>query len=318
MKNIVVLDGYTLNPGDLSWSGFESFGQLEVYDRTDVSSVVERAKDAEFVLTNKTLLTRDILKQLPLLKYIGVLATGYNVVDIEAAHEQGIVVTNIPTYGTRSVSQMVFAHLLHLTQHVSEHAQSVASGKWQSCPDFCYWEYPLIELEGKTLGLIGYGRIGRATAQIAQSFGMRVVSYDPYITSPDKEIAVEFVELDTLLSVSDVVSLHCPLTQENKEFMNKERFAMMKKGSYLINTSRGPLICEQDLADALASGHIAAAGLDVVSSEPIKADNPLLDVKNCYITPHISWATYDARKRLMDLAVENLRAFSEGSPQNKI
>ncbi|NCC65679.1 MAG: D-2-hydroxyacid dehydrogenase, partial [Spirochaetia bacterium] len=197
-------------------------------------------------------------------------------------------------------------------------ARSVEAGTWQACPDFCYWNYPLMELEGKILGLIGYGRIGRATAQIAQSFGMHVVSYDPYITSPEKESAVEFVELDTLLCISDVVSLHCPLTQENKEFMNKERFAMMKKGSYLINTSRGPLICEQDLADALASGHIAAAGLDVVSSEPIKSDNPLLDVKNCYITPHISWATYDARKRLMDLAVENLRAFSEGSPQNKI
>ncbi len=318
MDKIVVLDGYTLNPGDISWDAFEQLGSLHVYDRTDEACVVERSQGAAYLLTNKTPLTRKVLAQLPSLRYIGVLATGYNVVDVQAAHENGVVVSNIPTYGTRSVAQMVFAHLLHLTQHVAEHAQGVASGKWQACPDFCYWDYPLMELEGKTLGLVGYGRIGRAAAQIANALGMHVVSYDPYIKESSQEPQVAFVDLATLLSVSDVVSLHCPLTSENRELMNKERFAAMKKGSYLINTSRGPLVCEQDLADALNSGHLAGAGLDVVSTEPIRADNVLLHAKNCYITPHISWATFDARNRLMRLAVENLRAYIQGSPINVV
>ena len=318
MEKIVVLDGYTLNPGDLGWEAFEALGSLTVYERTDEALVVERALGAAYVLTNKTPITRKVLEQLPSLRYIGVLATGYNVVDVQAAHERGVVVTNIPTYGTRSVAQMVFAHILHLTQHVAEHAQSVASGKWQACPDFCYWEYPLVELEGKTLGLVGYGRIGKATAQIALSLGMRVVSYDPYIKDPAQEGPVAFVDLDDLLAVSDVVSLHCPLTADNRELMNKDRFDRMKKGSFLINTSRGPLVCEQDLADALNNGHLAGAGLDVVSTEPIRADNVLLKAKNCFITPHISWATYDARNRLMGLAAENLKAFVQGAPVNEV
>nr|WP_319776339.1 D-2-hydroxyacid dehydrogenase [uncultured Sphaerochaeta sp.] len=316
MDKIVVLDGFTLNPGDMSWEAFEDLGQLCVYERTDEDYIVERAQDATYLLTNKTPITAKTLDNLPSLKYIGVLATGYNVVDVQAAAERGITVTNIPTYGTRSVAQMVFAHLLHLTQHVAEHAQGVSKGKWQACPDFCYWEYPLIELEGKTLGLVGYGRIGKATAQIARSFGMNVVSYDPFISAPDEEVGVDFVDLDTLLSSSDVISLHCPLTDQNREFLNKEKISIMKQSSFLINTSRGPLVCEQDLADALNSGHIAGAGLDVVSTEPIKASNPLLSAKNCYITPHISWATESARKRLMALAVENLKAFMEGKPKN--
>nr|WP_321305673.1 D-2-hydroxyacid dehydrogenase [uncultured Sphaerochaeta sp.] len=316
MDKIVVLDGFTLNPGDMSWDAFEGLGKLCVYERTDENCIVERAQDATYILTNKTPITAKTLDRLPSLKYIGVLATGFNVVDVQAAAERGITVTNIPTYGTRSVAQMVFAHLLHLTQHVAEHAQGVAKGKWQTCPDFCYWEYPLIELEGKTLGLVGYGRIGKATAQIARSFGMNVMSYDPFISAPDVETGVDFVDLDTLLSSSDVISLHCPLTEQNREFLNKEKISIMKQGSFLINTSRGPLVCEQDLADALNSGHIAGAGLDVVSTEPIKANNPLLTAKNCYITPHISWATESARKRLMALAVDNLKAFMEGKPKN--
>lgn len=318
MDNIVVLDGFTLNPGDLSWKKFEEMGNLRVYDRTKVSEIVERAQKAAYVLTNKTPITKEILEQLPELKYIGVLATGYNVVDVKAAQERGIIVTNIPTYGTRSVAQMVFAHVLHLTQHVSEHAQTVAAGRWEYSPDFCYWDFPLIELADKVLGLVGYGRIGKATAQIALSFGMRVVSYDPYVTSASEETGVEFVDLDYLLSISDIVSLHCPLTNENKEFLNKDKIALMKRGSFLINTSRGPLVCEQDLADALNSEHLGGAGLDVVSTEPIEGNNPLLGAKNCYITPHISWATFSARKRLMDLASDNLEAFINKSPINVV
>jgi len=314
---IVVLDGYTLNPGDLTWDGLKALGPCEVHDRTPPEQMVERASRAQIVLTNKTVLSRAAIGQLPGLKYIGVLATGYNVVDVEAARQRGICVTNVPAYGTASVAQMVFAHLLHFAQHVSEHGQSVRDSRWSRSLDFCYWDYPLVELAGLTMGIVGLGRIGRQTAKLAATFGMKVIYFD-VTAHPDAPSEAVAVDLDTLFRESDVISLHCPLTQDNKGFVNRQRLEMMKPTAFLINTSRGPLIDEQALADALNRGRIASAGLDVLCEEPPRPDNPLLHAKNCTITPHIAWATKAARQRLMDIAVSNVRAFIQGSPQNVV
>ena len=315
MKRIVVLDGYTLNPGDLSWEGLEALGSCTVYDRSAPEETVARAEGAEIVITNKTELSAEVISRLADLKYIGVLATGYNVVDIEAARSRGILVANVPAYSTMSVAQMVFAHLLNLAVHVGRHAQTVSGGKWSSCPDFCYWDTPLIELAGLTMGIVGFGRIGRAAANAALAFGMKVIAYD--IAAPaDMPEGCRLVELDDLFRESDVVSLHCPLTSENKGIVNEQRLAMMKDTAFMINTSRGPLVDERALAQALNSGQIAGAGLDVLTSEPPEKDNPLLGAKNCFITPHISWASGAARARLLKAAIENVAAFIAGKPQN--
>ncbi len=315
--HIVVLDGHTLNPGDLAWDALQAMGSCEIYDRTPADQVVSRAQGAQIVLTNKTVLSRESIQRLPQLKYIGVLATGYNVVDVEAAKQQGICVTNVPAYGTPSVAQMVFAHVLNLTQHVAEHAQSVRAGDWSRCEDFCYWNFPLVELAGLTMGIVGFGRIGRRTARVARAFGMKVIYHDiSTVLVPSSE--AQPVDLDTLFRDSDVVSLHCPLTQANRGLVNQQRLEMMKPGAFLINTSRGPLVDEPALAEALNAGRIAGAGLDVLCDEPPRADNPLLSARNCYITPHIAWATRSARQRLMEIAISNVRAFLEGNPQNVV
>lgn len=320
---IVVLDGYTLNPGDITWEGLEKLGEVTVYDRTayalsGLDLIVERAKDADVVFTNKTPLSREALDQMPNLKFIGVLATGYNVVDVEAAKEKGIVVTNIPTYGTDSVGQMAIALLLEMCHHVGAHSDSVLRGEWASNVDWCYWNYPLIELSGKTMGIIGYGRIGQSTGRIAQAMGMKVLAFDGYQNKDLVSATMEYVELDSLLNNSDVIALHCPLFESTMGIINKDTIAKMKDGVMLINNSRGPLIVEEDVADALNSGKIGYAALDVVSSEPIKADNPLLKAKNCIITPHISWAPVESRQRLMDIAVDNLAKFLQGNPVNVV
>jgi glycerate dehydrogenase len=314
---IVVLDGYTLNPGDLSWENLGAFGDSTIYDRTPPHKIVERAKEAEILLVNKVTLSRETIDQLPKLKYIGVLATGYNIVDAEAAHDRNIPVTNVPTYGTRSVAQMVFAHLLNLTQRVAHHAQTVQNGKWAQSDDFCYWDYPLIELTGYTTGILGFGRIGRATANLALAFGMNVLISDiaPISTLPE---GVRQTDIGTLFRESDVVSLHCPLTPENHHLVNSERIESMRKTAFLINTSRGALIDEQALADALNNDQIAGAGLDVLVNEPPEADNPLFRAKNCFITPHIAWATKSARERLLKTAIENIQAFLNDRPQNVV
>ncbi|HEY0552283.1 MAG TPA: D-2-hydroxyacid dehydrogenase [Verrucomicrobiae bacterium] len=315
--NIVVLDGFTLNPGDLNWDALERLGSCAIHDRTPANQIIERAGEAEIVLTNKTVLGRETILALPKLKYIGVLATGYNVVDIAAAKERGIPVTNIPDYGTHSVAQFTFALLLELAHHVGHHAQTVRDGRWTRSADFCYWDYPLIELPGLTFGVIGFGKIGRAVAKLADAFGMKVLVHN---RSRPKDLPAHFelAGLEDLLSRSDVVSLHCPLTPENKQFINPERLARMKPSAFLLNTSRGPLLDEHAVANALNSGKIAGAALDVLSVEPSQADNPLLSAKNCFVTPHIAWATRAARARLMDIAVENIRAFLAGAPCNVV
>jgi len=314
---IVVLDSYTLNPGDLSWGRLETLGECAVYDRTAPQDIVDRAGEAEIVLTNKTILSADIIGRLTKLRYIGVLATGYNVVDVEAAGERGIPVTNVPSYGTMSVAQMVFAHLLNLTQHVAHHAQTVRDGRWASCPDFCYWDMPLLELAGLTLGIVGFGRIGRAVAALARAFGMKVIVHDVIVPAemPD---GCRMVELEEAFREADVLSLHCPLTPRTQKLVNAERLALMKPTAFLINTSRGPLIDEPALAEALNAGRLAGAGLDVLSTEPPAADNPLLTAKSCYITPHIAWATRSARERLLNIAIDNVAAFIAGRPQNVV
>ncbi|MCX7425920.1 MAG: D-2-hydroxyacid dehydrogenase [Planctomycetia bacterium] len=314
---IVVLDGYTLNPGDLSWDGLDALGFLEVYDRSAPKDTVARAADAEVVLTNKTVLDREVLEQLPKLKYVGVLATGYNVVDVDAARERKIPVTNVPTYGTRSVAQMVFAHLLNLTQRIGHHAHAVREGRWTASIDFCFWDYPLVELNSLVLGIVGFGRTGRATAEIAQAFGMKLLVHDA-VEPTDLPNGSEAAELGHLFRHSDVVSLHCPLTPETEKLVNAERLALMKPSAFLINTSRGPVVDEAALADALNAERIAGAGLDVLCQEPPPADHPLLRAKNCYITPHVAWATKAARARLLDTAVENVKAFVDGKPQNVV
>lgn len=314
---IVVLDGYTENPGDLSWEKLEALGELTVYDRTPADKVIERIGDAEIVYTNKTPITRETMDACPNIKFISVLATGYNIVDYVAAKEKGIPVTNVPTYGTASVAQFAIALLLEVCHHVAHHDKAVHEGRWESNPDWCFWDYPLIELAGKTMGIIGLGRIGQATGRIARALGMRVIARESFPTAAGAEIA-EYVDLDTLLAESDVVVLHCPLFPETQGIINKETIARMKDGVIIINNSRGPLVVEQDLADALNSGKVYAAGLDVVSTEPIKGDNPLLTAKNCIITPHISWAPKESRIRIMDAAAENLKAFMAGDPINVV
>jgi glycerate dehydrogenase len=314
---IVVLDGYTENPGDLSWSEFESIGNFTVYDRTPVTKVIERIGDADVVITNKTPLTVNTFEACPNIKYVGVLATGYNVVDVETARKKGILVTNIPTYGTEAVAQFAIGLLLEICHRIGHHDNAVKAGKWQKCQDFCFWDYPLISLAGKTLGVIGFGKIGQATGRIAKAMGMNVLAFDE-IKSNEGELVGKYVTLDQLLNKADVISLHCPLLPSTEEMINKDSITRMKDGVILINTSRGPLIVEQDVADALNSGKIYAAGIDVVSVEPIKGDNPLLQAKNCFITPHIAWAPKEARQKLMDIAVANLKAFVDGEPQNVV
>lgn len=314
---IVILDGYTENPGDLSWEDFENLGVLKVYDRTPAGLEAEHIGDAEIIYTNKTPITRETIDACPKIQYIGVLATGYNVVDYNYAREKGIPVTNIPTYGTDAVGQFAISMLLEICHHIGHHSQAVHEGRWESCPDFCFWDYPLIELAGKTIGILGFGRIGQVTGRIAKALGMRVLAYDSFENEKGRQIG-EYVGLDNLLKSSDVISLHCPLFPETKEIINKESIAKMKNGVIILNNSRGPLIAEQDLADALNSGKVSAAGLDVVSTEPIRSDNPLLKAKNCLITPHISWAPKESRQRLMDIAVDNLAQFLKGNSVNVV
>lgn len=315
---IVVLDGFTLNPGDLSWEGMASLGTFECHDRTSREELIDRAKDAEILITNKTPINRTTLSQLPKLRYIGVLATGYNIVDSVAAKEFGIIVTNVPTYGTKSVAQFVFAHLLEICHHVAEHSQSVKAGKWNRTEDFCYWDRPLIELDGKVMGIIGTGRIGVETAKIASAFGMKVIAYAPRPKLTPNEGLFEYVTLETLLMTSDVISLHCPLTDETRGLLNDAAFEIMKTGAIVINTSRGPLIDEDALARALKSGKVYAAGLDVMTYEPPKGPSPLFEIENCQITPHIAWAPKEARQRLLNTAIQNVRAFIEGDPINVV
>ena len=314
---IVVLDGYTENPGDLSWAGFEALGEVTVYDRTFADQIAERIGDAEIVILNKTPITGETLLKCPDVKYIGVLATGYNVVDMEACREKGIIVSNIPTYGTAAVGQFAIALLLEICHHIGHHSDAVHEGRWSSNPDWCFWDYPLIELSGKTMGIIGFGRIGRATGTIAKALGMNVIAYDEY-PSPEGEEIGEYVNLETLFARSDVIALHCPLTEKNMELICKETIDKMKDGVIILNNSRGPLINEVDLAEALNSGKVYAAGLDVVAEEPIKDENPLLAAKNCFITPHISWAPRESRARLMNQAVENVKAYIAKKPINQV
>lgn len=315
---IVVLDGYTLNPGDITWEKLEKLGELKVYDRSREDQIIERVGEAEVVFTNKTPLSKDALKKMNHLKFIGVLATGYNVVDVDAAKKLGIVVTNIPTYGTDAVSQMAIALLLGICHHVGEHSESVKRGEWSNNLDWCYWNYPLIELAGKIMGIIGYGRIGQATGRIAQALGMNVIAYDQYKNQSLESNTMKYVELDELMAKSDVITLHCPLFESTRGIINKNTISQMKDGVKIINNSRGPLIVEEDLAEALNSGKVGAAAVDVVSTEPIKMDNPLLKAKNCIITPHISWAPKESRERLLNIAIENLEQFLAKVPINVV
>lgn len=317
---IVILDGYTENPGDLSWAELEKLGEVTVYDRTSYEEsplIAERIKDAEIVIMNKTPISKATIDKCPNLKLIAVLATGYNVVDYDYAKEKGIPVVNVPTYGTQIVGQYAVGLLLEICSHYGHHAQTVQEGKWENCEDWCYWDYPMIELYGKTAGVIGLGRIGQATAKILNALDMRVLAFDAHESESGKKLA-EYVDLDTLLKESDVIFLHCPLFPSTEGMINKESIAKMKDGVILINNSRGQLVVEQDLADALNSGKVYAAGLDVVSTEPIMGDNPLLKAKNCLITPHISWAAQASRQRIMDITVNNIKAFLDGEAINVV
>ena len=314
---IVILDGYTANPSDYSWKELNSFGEVEIYDRTSRDEVIARAKDADMVLTNKVVLKGETLAQLPQLKYIGILATGYNIIDVEETRARGIVVANVPAYSTDSVAQMTFAHVLNITNRIEHYADQNRKGQWSAAADFCYWDTPLSELAGKTFGIVGLGNIGQKVASIALSFGMRVIA----LTSKKAEEmpkGVEKADLEELLTQSDVLSLHCPLTENTREMINRQSLAKMKRGAILVNTGRGPLVNEADVADALAEGRLAGYGSDVMSNEPPKADNPLLKQPNAFITPHIAWATAEARGRLMATAIENAKAFIAGKPQNVV
>ena len=316
---IVILDGYTENPGDLSWDALRAFGSVTVYDRTpdDDAVIAGRIGEAEIVLTNKCPIRRAVMEACPKLQYISVLATGYNIVDVLSARERGIPVSNVPTYGTAAVGQFAIALLLEICHHVAHHSDAVHAGRWEQNPDWCFWDYPLIELAGKTMGVVGFGRIGQTTGRIAKAMGMTVLASGSRPTDAGREIA-EYVDQDTLFERSDVVVLHCPLFPETAGMINRETIAKMKPGVILINNSRGGLIVEQDLADALNEGRVYAAGLDVVSTEPIRADNPLLGAKNCFITPHISWAPKEARERIMDCTAKNLQSFLAGAPVNVV
>jgi len=315
---IVVLDSYTMNPGDLDMAPLTTLGNCDIYDRTAPKDVLERIVGAEVVLTNKTVLDAEIISQAPCLKYIGVLATGFNVVDLEAARARNIVVTNVPAYSTASVVQMVFALLLELTQKVALHDKLVRKGRWEECPDFSFTAMPLVELEGKSMGVVGYGTIGRRVAQVAKAFGMDVLVHT---ANPDKytgDTGVRFVDVDTLFRQSDVISLHCPLTDATRYLVDEERIALMKKKAILINTGRGPLVDDQALADALDAKAIGGAGIDVLTEEPPRIQNPLIGATNCFVTPHIAWATREARRRLLDVAAGNVKAFLEGAPVNVV
>jgi len=316
-NKIVILDGYCENPGDLSWTGFEELGDLTVYDRTAANLIVERICDANIIFTNKTPITRETIEVCPSIRFIGMLSTGFNIVDVVAAGEKGIPVANIPAYGSNAVAQFTIALLLEICHNIGHHSNAVTEGRWETGSDWCFWDYPLIELADKTLGIIGLGRIGLITGKIAKAMGMNIIAYDENPTESGRETA-EYVSLENLLYNSDVISLHCPLFPSTEGIINKKSIAVMKDGVILLNTSRGQLVVEQDLADALNSGKVYAAGLDVVSIEPIKRDNPLLNAKNCIITPHIAWAPKESRKRLMDIAINNLRAFIEGNPINVV
>ena len=317
---IVVLDGYTENPGDLSWAPLEALGDLKVYERTpvgDEGEIIRRIGNAQVVITNKTPVSRATLDACPGVGFICLLATGYNVVDVAAAREKGIPVSNVPTYGTASVGQFAMALLLEICHHIGHHSEAVHAGKWERSADWCFWDYPLIELSGKTMGIIGFGRIGQSTGAIAKAMGMNILAYDAYPSDTGRAIA-QYVSLDELLSRSDVIALHCPLFPETQGLVNKDTIARMKDGVILLNNSRGPLVVEQDLADALNAGKVYAAGLDVVSTEPIRGDNPLLTAKNCIITPHISWAAREPRQRILDTTVENVSAYLGGVPVNVV
>ena len=317
---IVVLDGYTENPGDLSWDALAQLGELTVYDRTDPRDealIISRMAGAELVFTNKTPITRAAIDACPRLRFIGILATGYNVVDCAYAREKGIPVSNVPAYGTASVSQFSIALLLELCHHIGHHDRAVHEGRWERCADWCFWDYPLIELEGKTMGIIGFGRIGQAEGRIARALGMRVLAHDLHPTDAGRELA-DYVDLDTLYARADVISLHCNLTPENTGMICAASIEKMKDGVLIVNNARGPLINEADLAAALESGKVAGAALDVVSTEPIRGDNPLLHAKNCILTPHISWAPLESRQRIMDCTVENAKAFLNGTPTNVV
>jgi glycerate dehydrogenase len=317
---IVVLDGYTLNPGDLTWDALGELGELTVYERTsyeDADIIRDRIGDARVVVVNKTPITRVTLDTCSGIRLIAVLATGYNVVDYAYAREKGIPVVNVPTYGTMSVSQFSIALLLEICHHIGHHSASVYEGRWANHIDWCYWDHPLIELDGKTMGIIGFGRIGQAEGRVARALGMKVLAYDIHKNDAGREIG-EYVDLDTLFANSDVITLHCNLTPDNTEMINRKSIAKMKDGVILINNARGQLINEEDLANALNSGKVGGAGLDVVSAEPISPDNPLLTAKNCIITPHISWAPRESRQRIMDTTVSNVKAFLDGKPVNVV
>ena len=317
---IVVLDGYTLNPGDLDWNSFNALGDCVVYDRTSKTEereIIERIGDAEAVFTNKTPLSKSIFDACPAIRFVGVLATGYNVVDIQAAKERGIIVSNIPSYGTSAVGQFAIGLLLEICHHIGYHDKAVHEGAWMRNMDWCFWDYPLIELEGKTMGIVGFGRIGQMTGKVARAMGMKVIANDRFENESGRGIA-DYVDRETLFRTSDVIALHCPLFPDTERMINRENIGKMKDGVIILNNSRGQLVVEQDLADALNSGKVYAAGLDVVSEEPIQPDNPLLGARNCIITPHISWAPKESRARLMALAVDNLRAFMEGKPVNVV
>lgn len=315
---IVVLDGYTENPGDLSWDSLSALGELTVYDRTPAEQIVERIGDAQAIYVNKVPIDREVMEKCTALRFIGVLATGYNVIDVETAKEKGIVVCNIPTYGTQSVAQYAIALLLELCHHVGEHSACVKAGEWTENKDWCFWKYPLIELAGKKMGIIGFGRIGQLTGKLASALGMEVLAYDSHPAADRMIEGGRYASLEEVIENSDVISLHCPLFPETKEIINKNTISRMKTGVMIINTSRGPLICEEDLAEALKSGKVAAAAADVVSVEPIRKDNPLLEAPNMIITPHIAWAPKESRQRLMDIAVDNLKAYLNGEPQNVV
>lgn len=321
---IVILDGYAENPGDLSWEGFEKLGELTVYDRTpreDVEEILRRIGDAEIICTNKTLIGREVIERAPKLRYIGVLATGYNVVDVDAAAERGIPVTNIPSYGTAAVAQHVMALLLEICNRTGHHSQAVHERRWQRSEDFCFWDYPLMELAGKTMGIIGYGHIGKAAARLAGAFGMKVIACrrpGHSVLENVQDDGVSMVTIEELFERADVISVHCPLFPETEGLICRENISKMKDGVIIINTARGPIVQEKDLAEALNSGKVYAAGVDVVSTEPIRDDNPLLTARNCFITPHIAWASRESRQRLMDTAVDNLRAFLAGEPVNVV
>ena len=318
---MVVLDGYTENPGDLSWGGLETLGELKVYERTSLTSeaeVISRVGDAEIVITNKTPVTRRVFDACPSIRCVAVLATGYNVVDVAYAKSRGIPVSNVPVYGTRSVSQFAIALLLEVCHHIGHHDRTVHEGKWEACADWCYWDYPLMELAGKTYGLLGCGNIGIHTAEIAKALGMRVIAYDAKETEAARSLGVAYVTLDELFAQSDVLGLQMPLFPFNTGIINRETIAKMKDGVIIINNSRGQMVVEQDLADALNSGKVAAAALDVVSTEPIRGDNPLLKAKNCILTPHMSWGARESRQRIMDCTEANIRAFLNGAPQNVV